>query len=167
MHLRQSDKLEALTRIIDSTSDIYAIIFCKTKRGCDELVNQLQSIRYHADALHGDMGQSQREKVLRKFKSKKITLLCATDVAARGIDVDDLTHVINFDIPHDTEAYTHRIGRTGRAGKKGIALTFVTKKDERKIRNIERATKSKIKKVEVPTVENVIEQKKSHIIEKI
>jgi len=112
MHIREGSKLEVLTRVIDSQPDFYGIVFCKTKRKCDELVNDLQSNGYKADALHGDMGQSQREKVLKKFKNKKVMVLIATDVAARGIDVDCLTHVVNFDVAHDAEAYTHRIGRT-------------------------------------------------------
>ncbi len=167
MFLREKDKLEALTRVIDAEPGFYGIVFCKTKRGCDELVHNLQENGYHADALHGDLNQKQREKVLNKFKKKKITLLIATDVAARGIDVDDLTHVVNYHLPQDTEAYTHRIGRTGRAGKKWIALSFVTKKDQRKIRTIERVTKAKIETIEIPSIEAVIWQKKANIATQI
>jgi len=167
MHLRQSDKGEALTRVIDSQPDFYGIVFCKTKRGCDDLVQNLQSNGYRADALHGDLNQGQREKVLQKFKNKRITLLIATDVAARGIDVDDLTHVVNYDLPQDAECYTHRIGRTGRAGKKGTALTFVTKKDEWKMKRIARTTKAEVKRMEIPSIESVIDQKKGHIVDKI
>jgi len=167
MHVRGRDKLEALTRVMDSWVDFYGIVFCKTKRGCDELVSTLQANDYHAGALHGDMNQKQREQMLKKFKKKKITILVATDVAARGIDVDDLSHVVNYDMPQDTEAYTHRIGRTWRAGKKWIALSFVTKKDQRKIRTIERVTKGSIEKIDVPTIESVIHLKKSNIITQI
>jgi len=167
MMVRESDKLEALTRVIDSQPDFYGIVFAKTKRWCDELVATLQANGYQADALHGDLNQKQREKVLNKFKKKRITLLIATDVAARGIDVDDLTHVVNYHLPQDTESYTHRIWRTWRAGKKWIALSLVSKKDQRKIRNIERVTKAKITKIDVPSIKDVIQQKKWHILEKI
>lgn len=167
MHLREGDKLEALTRIVDSQPDFYGIVFCKTKRKCDELVQELQWNGYHADALHWDLNQRQREKVLKKFKNKRVMLLIATDVAARGIDVDDLTHVVNYNIPQDAECYTHRIGRTWRAGKKWIALTFITKKDEWKMRRIAKTTKAEIVRMEVPTVESVIDQKKTHIVAKV
>ncbi len=167
MFVRQSDKLEALTRVMDSYPDFYGIIFSKTKRWCDELVHALQTHGYRADALHGDLNQKQREWVLKKFKKKQIMILCATDVAARGIDVEDLSHVVNYDLPQDPESYTHRIWRTGRAGKKWIALSFVTQKGEWMIRRIERTTKSKIKLIEAPTVEDVIDRKKTHILEKI
>lgn len=167
MHIRGRDKLEALTRVVDSEPSFYGIIFCKTKRGCDDLVSTLQSNGYHADALHGDLNQKQREKVLKKFKNKKIMLLIATDVAARGIDVDDLTHVVNYDLPQDAECYTHRIGRTGRAGKQWIALTFVTKKDQGKMRRIAKTIKADIKKIDIPSIETVIDQKKVHILSKI
>ena len=167
IYLRQSDKLEALTRIIDSQPEFYGIVFSKTKRWCDELVHELQNHWYRADALHGDLNQKQRELVLKKFKKKWLTILCATDVAARGIDVDDLTHVVNYDLPQDAECYTHRIGRTWRAGKKWIALSFVTKKWQGKMRRIEKTTKADIQEIGVPTIDSVIEQKKGHVIEKI
>lgn len=167
MHIREGDKLEALTRVMDSQPDFYGIVFCRTKRACDELVHKLQGNGYWADALHGDLNQSQREKVLQKFKNKRITLLIATDVAARWIDVDDLTHVVNYHIPQDAETYTHRIWRTWRAGKKGIALTFITKRDEGKLRSIARTTKTEIKRMKLPSIESVIDQKKGHIVTKI
>ncbi len=167
MHLREGDKREVLTRVIDSQPDFYGIVFCKTKRGCDELVHALQGNWYRADALHGDLNQKQREQVLKRFKNKKVMLLIATDVAARGIDVDDLTHVVNYNLPQDAECYTHRIGRTWRAGKQWIALTFVTRKDEGKMRRISRTTKADIARVDIPTIETVIDQKKVHIIKKI
>jgi ATP-dependent RNA helicase DeaD len=167
MHLRQSDKLQALTRVIDAEPEFYGIVFCKTKRGCDELVHALQTNAYSADAMHGDMNQKQRELALKKFRDKQTMLMIATDVAARGIDVEDLTHVVNYDMPQDAETYTHRIGRTGRAGKMGIALTFVTKKDERKIKGYERAIKSEIKKIEVPSIDSVIKLKKARITQQI
>lgn len=164
MHLRQSDKLQALTRVIDAEPEFYGIVFCKTKRWCDELVHALQTHGYFADAMHGDMNQKQRELALKKFKKKQTMLMIATDVAARGIDVDDLSHVVNYDMPQDSETYTHRIWRTWRAWKQWVALTFVTKKDERKIRWFERAIKSEILKVEVPSIDSVIKLKKKRIV---
>ncbi len=112
----ERDKFEALCRIIDSTKELYGIIFCRTKRECDEIGSHLQSRGYLASALHGDMDQKERERILGRFKKKQAMILVATDVAARGIDVNNLTHVINYHIPQDPESYTHRIGRTGRAG---------------------------------------------------
>lgn len=167
MFVRQSDKLEALTRVMDSYPDFYGIVFSKTKRWCDELVHALQTHGYQADALHWDLNQKQRELVLKKFKKKQITILCATDVAARWIDVDNLTHVVNYDLPQDAETYTHRIWRTWRAWNKGIALSFVTKKWQGKIRRIERTTKAEMKTIDVPSIDNVIDKKKTLILEKI
>jgi ATP-dependent RNA helicase DeaD len=120
------DKFQALCRIIDMQKEFYALVFCKTKIETDELANKLQDAGYNALALHGDMTQKSREIVLNKFKRKSAQILIATDVAARGIDIENLTHVINYSIPENVESYIHRIGRTGRAGKSGIAITFVT-----------------------------------------
>ena len=144
--VRERDKTEALTRIMDSSEDFYGIIFCRTKRECDRLASTLQSRGYMTDALHGDVEQRNRERILNKFKKKKTKILVATDVAARGIDVNDLTHVVNFHIPQDPESYTHRIGRTGRAGKKGIAITLITPSEWRKLSYIKRITKTNIAK---------------------
>lgn len=110
--VRENDKVEALTRIIDNEKEFYGIVFCRTKRECDELTNKLQSRGYRAEALHGDHEQKTRERVLHKFKKKQTLILVATDVAARGIDIDHLSHVVNYQIPQDPESYTHRIGRT-------------------------------------------------------
>ncbi|MGZ4031081.1 MAG: DEAD/DEAH box helicase, partial [Tumebacillaceae bacterium] len=119
-------KQESLSRIVDSEEVELGIIFCRTKRGVDELTEALISRGYLADGLHGDLSQAQRDRVMRKFRTNDIELLVATDVAARGIDVENVTHVINYDIPQDPESYVHRIGRTGRAGKRGLAVTLVT-----------------------------------------
>jgi ATP-dependent RNA helicase DeaD len=153
--VRGSDKTEALCRYLDFSSNVYAIVFCRTKIGTQELTERLNSRGYAADAMHGDMSQDARDITMRKFKDKKITLLCCTDVAARGIDVNDLTHVINYELPQDNESYVHRIGRTGRAGNKGIALSIIDPRDESKIGHIERKTKAKIERIKVPTVESI------------
>lgn len=161
------DKFEALCRIVDMEPKFYGIVFCRTKVDVDTLVSHLYDRGYLADALHGDISQDQREKVLNKFRRQKITVLVATDVAARGIDVNNLTHVINFAIPQNPEAYVHRIGRTGRAGNQGTAITFITPSEFRQLNTIERVTKSSIRKVDLPNVDQIIKAKRESITEEI
>jgi ATP-dependent RNA helicase DeaD len=159
----QRDKFEALCRIIDIEEEFYGLVFTRTKVDADRIANQLIDRGYDADALHGDLSQSQREKILNKFKKQHINVLAATDVAARGIDVQDLTHVINFALPQDPESYVHRIGRTGRAGKEGTAITFITPEEYRKLQYIKKSTKTDIKKASLPKVKDVISIKKLRI----
>ncbi len=159
----QSDKFEALFRIIDVEASFYGLVFCRTKLDADEISHKLANRGCRAEALHGDLSQGQREKILQKFRDKKITALVATDVAARGIDVDNLTHVINYSIPQDPESYVHRIGRTGRAGKKGIAITLITPSEYRKLIAIQKMANATITKQQVPNVKEVIESKKQRI----
>ncbi|MFD2171264.1 DEAD/DEAH box helicase [Tumebacillus lipolyticus] len=151
-------KLESISRIIDSEEVELGIIFCRTKRGVDELTDALISRGYLADGLHGDLSQAQRDRVMRKFRHTEIQLLIATDVAARGIDVENVTHVINFDIPQDPESYVHRIGRTGRAGKRGLAITLVTPAEFKLLKMIEKVTKAKLVSKEVPSLADVAER---------
>lgn len=158
-----SDKFEALCRIIDIEEDFFGLVFCRTKKDVDSIANHLLERGYGADALHGDISQPQREKILNKFKKRRINILVATDVAARGIDVQDLSHVINFALPQDAESYVHRIGRTGRAGKEGNAITFITPDEYRKLRYISRETKTDIRKAKLPDVKDVIKTKKQRI----
>lgn len=153
------DKFEALCRVLDYKPDFYGIVFCKTKSDVDEVTNKLKSRNYDAESIHGDISQAMREKSLNLFKKKILKVLVATDVAARGIDVNDLTHVINYSIPQETESYIHRIGRTGRAGKKGIAITFVTPRELKKLLQIKKDTKSDIKKMSVPDAKMIVESK--------
>ena len=127
--VEEQDKLPLLCRIIDMAPDFYGLVFCQTKLEVDEVSKRLSDLGYSADGFHGDYSQYQRERVLDKFKKKNLRILVTTDVAARGIDIDGLTHVINYSVPRDPEYYVHRVGRTGRAGKKGFAITFVTKRD--------------------------------------
>ena len=157
------DKFEALCRIIDIESEFYGLIFCRTKSDVDDLALHLLERGYLAEALHGDISQSQREKTLSKFRKKQVSILAATDVAARGIDVNNLTHVINYSIPHDPEAYVHRIGRTGRAGNQGTAITFVTPAEFRKLGFIKKVTKADIRREQIPEVSEIIKVKKSNI----
>lgn len=158
-----SDKLEALCRIIDIEEEFYGIIFCRTKINVSELTGKLIDRGYDADALHGDISQAMREKILGQFKKKRINVLVATDVAARGIDIIDLTHVINYSLPQDPESYVHRIGRTGRAGKEGTAITFITPEEYRKLTFIKRIAKTDIRKEKLPKIKDIINIKKSRI----
>lgn len=159
----ESDKFEALCRIIDIEEDFYGLIFCRTKIDVDMISNHLIERGYDTDALHGDISQTMREKILGKFKSRKINILVATDVAARGIDVQDLTHVINYSLPQDPESYVHRIGRTGRAGKEGNAVTFVTPQEYSKLQFIKKIAKTDIRKATLPKIKDVIKTKKQKI----
>ena len=165
--LRESDKMEALCRIIDYSDDFYGIVFCKTKVQCEEIGRKLSERGYNAEALHGDLSQKQREIILQNLRDHKIKILVATDVAARGIDVQELTHVINFTIPQDPEVYIHRIGRTGRAGKKGTAITFVTPTEARKFGFIKRISRMSIEKGTLPSSNDIILKKKERILDKV
>ncbi len=165
--VKEGDKFEALCRIIDIEKDFYGIVFARTKADTDEITAHLVDRGYDAEGLHGDMSQQQREKTLAKFRSKKINVLVATDVAARGIDIVELTHVINFSIPYEPESYVHRIGRTGRAGKQGTAITFVTPSEYRKLLLIQKVAKTSIKKQTLPKVKDIIKAKKESILEEI
>jgi ATP-dependent RNA helicase DeaD len=167
----ERNKLESLCRIIDSEEVQLGILFCRTKRGVDELVEALLARGYMVDGLHGDLSQAQRDRVMKKFRTNEIELLVATDVAARGIDVDNVTHVVNYDIPQDPESYVHRIGRTGRAGKRGLAITLVTPREFKLLKQIERETKAKLVVREVPSLADVAEKQaetwRNRIIEAI
>ncbi|MFH1460171.1 MAG: DEAD/DEAH box helicase [Candidatus Omnitrophota bacterium] len=158
------DKFESLCRIIDIEEEFYGLIFCRTKIDVDSVATHLTERGYDADALHGDMSQALREKILDKFKKRQINVLVATDVAARGIDVQDLTHVINYALPQDPQSYVHRIGRTGRAGKAGIAITFITPQEYRRFQYIKRAAKTDIRRAKLPKVQDIIETKKRRIM---
>lgn len=161
--VRESDKFDALTRIIDVENDFYGIVFCRTKVAVDQLVNNLLERGYAAEGLHGDVSQSQREKILRKFKKRHSNILVATDVAARGIDVSNLTHVINYSLPQDPESYVHRIGRTGRAGNEGTAITFISPAENRQFMFLQRQVKAEIRKETLPTGHDIVEMKKLKI----
>ena len=165
--VRESDKFDALTRIIDITPDFYGIVFSRTKVGVDELTNKLLERGYAAEGLHGDVTQSQREKILKKFRNRNINILIATDVAARGIDVMNLTHVINYSLPQDSESYVHRIGRTGRAGNEGTAVTFISPSEMRQFGYLKRDIKADIRKSDIPTGQDIVSAKKQRIKDEI
>ena len=149
------DKYLALKRIVDYYPRIFAIIFCRTKIETQEIADKLIKDGYNAESLHGDLSQQQRDLTMQKFRNHLTQLLVATDVAARGLDVDDLTHVINFGLPDDIENYTHRSGRTGRAGKKGTSISIVHSREKFKIRNIEKEIGKEFVKAEIPSAEEI------------
>ncbi|QCR21782.1 DEAD/DEAH box helicase [Pontibacter sp. SGAir0037] len=166
--VRNSMKGEVLSRILDMHNMKSVIIFCNTKRMVDELVTNLQSRGYFADALHGDLNQNQRSNVMGKFRNATLEILVATDVAARGLDVDNVEAVFNYDLPQDEEAYVHRIGRTGRAGKSGKAFSFVSgRSDMYKLKDIMRYTKATIQLQQVPTYEDVNELRTNNFLDKV
>src|SRR5215831_8823102 len=160
-------KMELLTRLIDLHDLKLGIIFCNTKRMVDDLVDYLEAAGYQADRLHGDMTQNMRDRVMNKFRQSGLEFLVATDVAARGIDVDDVEVVFNYDLPYDPEDYVHRIGRTGRAGRSGRAISLVPYRELFQIRNIERFTNVRIQRGKIPTVDEVAEARENVFLEKI
>ncbi|MEK6758777.1 MAG: DEAD/DEAH box helicase [Deltaproteobacteria bacterium] len=165
--VRESEKLDALTRLIDFHDSGKFLVFCHTKRDTDDVAGNLRLKGYDADAMHGDFSQSQREAVLKRFKGGKIDVLVATDVAARGLDISHITHVVNFSIPQNPESYVHRIGRTGRAGREGVAITFVTPREDRQFRLIKSVSKANIKREKLPSREAVLDARFTSLVEKI
>ena len=161
------DKYLALKRVADSNPNIYGIIFCRTKRDTQEIADKLIEDGYNADSLHGDLSQAQRDTVMKKFRERNLQLLVATDVAARGLDVNDLTHVINYGIPDDIATYTHRSGRTGRAGKTGISVAIIHSKEKSKIRLIEKRIGKTFEHIEVPKPQQIIEKQLYNLADKI
>ncbi|WP_179352467.1 DEAD/DEAH box helicase [Winogradskyella vidalii] len=161
------DRYQALKRLADANPDIFSVIFCRTKRDTQKVAENLIEDGYSAGALHGDLSQNQRDLVMKSFRNKQIQMLVATDVAARGIDVDDITHVINYQLPDEIETYTHRSGRTGRAGKTGVSMVIVSKSEVRKIKSIERIIKKQFDKKEIPSSENIVEVQLMSLANKI
>lgn len=153
--VQSRDKYEVLKRIADLNPNVYGIVFCRTRRETNDIANRLMQDGYNADVLNGDLSQAQRDKVMGNFRKRAVQILVATDVAARGLDVNDLTHVINYNLPDDSEVYTHRSGRTGRAGKKGISIAISHSREGRKLRDIERVSGIKFKKENVPSGEEI------------
>lgn len=161
------DKYLALKRIADNSPDIYAIVFCRTRRDTQEIADRLIADGYNADALHGDLSQQQRDIVMKKFRDRVTSILVATDVAARGLDVDDLTHVINFGLPDEADVYTHRSGRTGRAGKTGVSIAIIHSREKGRLREIEKIIGKKFEHKQVPTPEHIIEKQLYHLADRI
>jgi ATP-dependent RNA helicase DeaD len=165
--VRARDKYAALKRIVDFNPEIFAVVFCKTKLDTQDVAEHLIKDGYNADALHGDLSQQQRDKVMQRFRDRHMQLLIATDVAARGIDVNNVTHVINYSLPDEIESYTHRSGRTGRAGKTGISICIVNSKEIGKIRQIERIIGKKFTKADLPTGFDVCEKQLFALVHKV
>ncbi|MDA9295007.1 DEAD/DEAH box helicase, partial [Flavobacteriaceae bacterium] len=161
------DRYPALKRLADAHPDIFSVIFCRTKRDTQRVAEKLIEDGYNAGALHGDLSQNQRDIVMKSFRNKQIQMLVATDVAARGIDVDNITHVINYQLPDEIETYTHRSGRTGRAGNKGVSMIIVTQSESRKIRAIEKIIQAKIEAKKIPTGIEICETQLYHLAKKI
>lgn len=165
--VKARDKYAAFKRIVDFNPDIFGIVFCRTKIETQEIAESLIKDGYNADSLHGDLSQQQRDKVMKRYRERNLQLLIATDVAARGIDVNDVTHVINYSLPDEIENYTHRSGRTGRAGKTGISIAIINGKEIGKIRQIERVLGKKFVKVEIPTGFEVCEKQLFGLVHKV
>ena len=165
--VKRKDKIEVLTRLLDYYNPKLSLVFCNTKRMVDELTEELQGRGYFAEGLHGDMKQTQRDRVMRGFRTGKTEILIATDVAARGIDVDDVEAVFNYDLPQDDEYYVHRIGRTGRAGRVGRSFSFVSGREVYKLKEIQRYCKTKIYAQKVPSLNDVANTKMENVLEEI
>lgn len=167
LEVHENHKVEVLSRLIDAHNFKLSVVFCNTKKRVDDLCKELQARGYSAESLHGDMKQLQRDNVMSRFRHGLVDILIATDVAARGIDVDDVDAVFNYDVPSDEEYYVHRIGRTGRAKRQGVSYTFAAGKELIKLRDIQRYTKSKIKCIKPPSIEDIQENKLSGILDEV
>lgn len=167
IEVREPFKLEILSRVIDGNDYSISLVFCNTKKRVDEVAMSLQARGYTAEALHGDMRQNERDAVMAKFRNGDISVLVATDVAARGVDVENIEAVFNYDIPNDEEYYVHRIGRTGRAGRMGVAYTFVSGRELFKLKDIQRFTKKKIKLYDPPTLFDIEESRMGRLLKKV
>lgn len=162
--VREDDRYAALKRIADYNPDIYAIVFCKTREETQRIADALQKDGYDADSLHGDLSQAQRDTVMGRFKRKTLHMLVATDVAARGIDVNDLSHVINYNLPQEIELYTHRSGRTGRASNKGVSIAIINQREKGKIRRIEDVIRKQFTRLPIPNAAEICERQMAHLI---
>ena len=161
------DKYQALRRICDINPEIYGIVFCRTRRETKEIADKLMQDKYNADALHGDLSQAQRDHVMNRFRKRHLQVLVATDVAARGIDINELSHVINYNLPDDNEVYIHRSGRTGRAGNKGVSLIIAHSREGRKIKAIEKMINKELILKQVPSGNEICQAQLMKLIEKV
>ena len=165
--IKERDRYAALKRLIDYNPNIYGLIFCRTRRETAAVAEKLGKEGYSAEPLHGDLSQAQRDNVMRRFRTKTIQILVATDVAARGIDVDDITHVINYNLPDEIENYTHRSGRTARAGKKGESMVLINTKESHKIKAIERKIRTEFTKGNIPDAKEICEIQLMKLVDKV
>ena len=165
--VQQRDRYRALKRLVDFNPDIYGLIFCRTRADTQIIADKMLKDGYNVDALHGDMSQQQREYVMKKFRDQSLQILVATDIAARGLDVNNLTHVIHYELPDETEAYNHRSGRTGRAGRRGTSCAIINMREKYKIKRIEKILGRKILQAPVPLGEDICEQQLMHLIDRV
>ena len=165
--VNSNDKMAALTRLFEIEDITSALIFAKTRVGSDELANRLSGRGYSAEALNGDLSQDARERVLKRFRKHQVKVLVATDVAARGLDIDDISHVFNYDLPYDVESYVHRVGRTGRAGKTGVAISLITPAEQWRLGRIEKFTKHRIATAKLPTDKEILQHREDSLIEQV
>ena len=165
--MQARDRYEAVKRVADMNPNIYGIVFCRTRRETKEVANKLMNDHYNADTIHGDLSQAERDDVMKRFRKHQIQILVATDVAARGLDVEDLTHIINFNLPDDDEIYIHRSGRTGRAGKKGKSLVIISDREIRKLKDIEKKSGISFMKKKVPIGLDICKKRLYTLIDKI
>lgn len=165
--VREEDKVNALSRLLDVEDPQLAIVFCHTKREVDDVFMKLSQLGYNAGAIHGDYTQARRDEVMNKFKGGMLDILVATDVAARGLDIKDVTHVINYSIPQNPERYVHRIGRTGRAGKSGMAITLVNPREYKHLRLIEKTARTIIDRKKLPSPADVVRAREKNIVRNI
>jgi len=165
--VKPRDRYEVVKRIADMNPDIYGIVFCRTRRETKDIAIKLMNDHYNADTIHGDLSQSERDDVMRRFRKGQLQILVATDVAARGLDVEDLTHIINYNLPDDDEIYIHRSGRTGRAGKKGVSIAIIHGRNMRKLKDIERTSGISFKKKDVPNGLDICKKRLYALIDKI
>lgn len=161
------DKLDALCRVLDAEMPQLAIVFCRTRQEADDIGERLQGRGYAAESLHGDLSQAARDRVMRRFREGQLDVLVATDVAARGLDIAEVSHVINYDVPTDPKSYVHRIGRTGRAGREGVAITFITPRERRMLQIIERVTRIRIERCRMPTLADVAARRRSALFDQL
>ena len=165
--VNEKDKMSALTRLFEMEELTTALVFAKTRVGTGELANELSNRGFQAEALNGDLSQEARERVLNRFRNGQIQVLVATDVAARGLDIDDISHVFNYDLPQDPEVYVHRVGRTGRAGKTGVAISLFTPREQGRLRRIEGVTRQKITKADLPTINDIEKYREEGLVERM
>ena len=165
--VKPRDRYEVVKRIADMNPDIYGIVFCRTRRETKDIAIKLMNDHYNADTIHGDLSQSERDDVMRRFRNGQLQILVATDVAARGLDVEDLTHIINYNLPDDDEVYIHRSGRTGRAGKKGVSVAIINGRNMRKLKDIERVSGISFNKKDVPNGLDICKKRLYALIDKI
>ena len=161
------DRYEVVKRIADMNPDIYGIVFCRTRRETKEVANKLMNDHYNADTIHGDLTQNERDDVMKRFRKRKLQILVATDVAARGLDVEELTHVINYNLPDDDEIYVHRSGRTGRAGRNGISIAIIHGREHHRIKEIERKSGISFRRQRVPNGLEICKKRLYTLIDKI